>query len=136
MKKITCLAVAAVFLCIIMILPPPAGAMDDPGFTIGRMVTCTKIVNREPSGVTDSFPAETRRAFCFLEAVDIEHDTEITFVWYYHNSEMARVVLPLKKGRRWRTRSNKRVAGMRGPWRVELQDAAGIVQNTLNFWVE
>ncbi|MFC1819372.1 DUF2914 domain-containing protein, partial [Thermodesulfobacteriota bacterium] len=58
------------------------------------------------------------------------------FVWYFEDTEMARVALPLNKGMRWRTYSSKKLAGLKGNWKVELQDYSGIVLNTVSFQVQ
>jgi hypothetical protein len=109
--------------------------MDDPNFTINRMVMGLKITDREPSGITKTFSSDTESVFCFLEAGNIEFDTEVSFVWYYEGLEVARVTLPLQKGNRWRTYSSKKIYNMEGNWTVDLQDASGIVLNTLSFQV-
>lgn len=113
-----------------------AHAMDDPGFKISRMVMSAKIVEREPAAVAESFPAATEKVFCFLEATAVEHDTTVSFVWYFEGKEMARILLPLRKGKRWRTYSSKKLAGLTGNWRVELQDATGVVLHSVSFQVQ
>jgi len=114
----------------------PASAMDDPGFQIKRMVLCEKIIDREPVAIGDTFSAATKKIYSFLEAGNIEQDTMVSFVWYFENKELARVSLPLSEGRRWRTYSSKKIAGLKGEWKVELQDSSGIVLNTLSFKVQ
>jgi len=114
----------------------PASAMDEPGFIISRMVICGKIADTEPVAIGGTFSAVTEKVYCFLEARNIEEDTTVSFVWYFENQEMARVVLPLTKGKRWRTYSSKKLAGLKGNWRVELHDYSGIVLNSVSFQVE
>lgn len=114
----------------------PASSMDDPGFTISRMVMCEMVAEKEPVIITDTFHAATEKAFCFLEAIEIEHDTTVSFVWYFEDKEMARISLPLIKGARWRTYSSKKLAGLKGNWKVELQESSGIVLNSVSFQVQ
>ena len=114
----------------------PVLSMDDPGFTISRMVMCERISDREPIGITDTFSDKTEVAFCFLEAQNIEIDTQISFVWYFEGQEKARVTLPLQKGRRWRTFSSKKLANLKGRWAVELQNESGIVLNSVSFQLQ
>ena len=109
---------------------------DDPGFIISRMVMSEKISDREPYGITDTFPDSTETVYCFLEATNIENDTEISFVWYFEGQEKARVSLPLYKGKRWRTFSSKKLAGLAGSWTVELQDGLGIILKSVSFQVQ
>ncbi len=114
----------------------PAASMDDPGFTFERMVMCAGIVDREPVAVANTFSADTEEVFCFLEVENIDEDTTVSFVWYYGDREMARVSLPLEKGKRWRTYASKKVAGLKGDWKVELQDSSGIILHTVSFQVQ
>ena len=114
----------------------PSYAMDDPGFAIKRMVTSENIADKEPVNSADIFPAATDRVYCFLETADIEEDTTVHFIWYLEGREMTKISLPLQKGRRWRTYSSKKVAGLTGNWKVELQEASGIVLNTITFKIQ
>ena len=114
----------------------PASSMDDPGFIINRMVICGKIIGKEPVAIGETFSAVTEKIYCFLEAQEIEADTTVSFVWYFEDTEMARVALPLNKGMRWRTYSSKKLAGLKGNWKVELHDYSGIVLNTVSFQVQ
>ena len=116
--------------------PHPAFTMDDPGFTINRMVISKDVVNKEPVGIGDFFSAATDKLYCFLEAGNIERDMQVSFVWFWGGQEMARVTLPLQEGNRWRTYSSKNLAGLKGQWKVELHDASGIVHNSVSFTVE
>ena len=110
--------------------------MDEPGFGIGRMVLSEEVVNREPVGEAVTFSAATEKVYCFLEATNIEWDMDVVFVWYHENTELAKIALPIKQGPRWRTQSSKKVEGLKGSWRVELQESSGIVLNTVFFTVE
>lgn len=110
--------------------------MDDPGFVIKRMVVCEKIEDREPVMIGESFSATLEKVYCFLEAGEIEQETVISFVWYFEDKEMARVSLPLEKGNRWRTYASKKLAGLKGNWKVELQESSGIVLHSVSFQVQ
>jgi hypothetical protein len=123
-------------LLILFIFLLPASAMDDPGFVISRMVMCESVSDKEPVHPSETFPVDIGTVYCFLEAVEIEEDTTVSFAWYYENREMARITLPLEKGRRWRTFSSKKLEELRGNWKVELVEASGIVLNTLSFQVQ
>jgi len=115
---------------------PFVHSMDEPGFSINRMEISRNIEDREPVASGEIFSAASEKLYCFLDARNIDQDTMISFVWYHENREMARVELPLQKGRRWRTWSSKKINGLKGNWKVELQDPAGIVRNSVIFTVE
>jgi hypothetical protein len=127
-----------IFLCFFCLFAPnsPVFAMDEPLFHIKSMVTSQNVLDREPVGVAETFPPGTERVYCFLEALNIEEDTEVTMVWYHNDREVARVTLPLVKGPRWRTYASKNVIGLPGAWSVDLLESSGIVLNTLPFTVE
>jgi hypothetical protein len=113
-----------------------ASSMDDPGFIINRMVICEKVADKEPVAIADTFSANTEKVYCFLEVGEIESDTTVSFVWYFEGKEMAHVSLPLTKGLRWRTYSSKKLAGLKGNWKVELRESSGIVLNSTSFLVQ
>lgn len=132
------LAILKIFGALVLLLVAwsPAFSMDDPGFVISRMLMCETIADREPVHPSETFSADIDTVYCFLEAKEIEQDTTISFVWFYENREMARIPLPLQKSGRWRTFSSKKPGGLRGKWKVELQEASGIVLNTISFQVQ
>jgi hypothetical protein len=137
MKINTCLGLLiTTALFIFFAFTPAAFSMDDPGFTINRMVVSKDVVDKEPVGVGDFFSAATEKLYCFLEATNIEQDMQVSFVWFWSSQEMARVNLTLQKGNRWRTYSSKKLAGLKGQWKVELQDSSGVVHNSISFTVE
>ena len=135
-KNISLVLGIATALFVLMNNAPAAFSMDDPGFTIKRMVISKDVIDREPAGVGDFFSAATDKVYCFLEATDIETDMQIDIVWYWSNQEMARVALPIRKGHRWRTYSSKKLLGLKGNWQAELQDSSGIVHSSVSFVVE
>jgi hypothetical protein len=105
-------------------------------FNIGRFVIAGSIGNKEPIGIVNAFSSSTEKAYCFLEARDITEDTAINLVWFHNYNKVATVELPIKKGVRWRTHSSKRLMGLRGIWKVELQDLNGTVLETIAFMVK
>ena len=134
LSPITAGMIAAIILSLCISLP--ASSMDEPEFTISRMVVSERIADKEPAAVAETFSADTEKVFCFLEATAIEYDTTVSFVWYLEGREMARVTLPLKKGMRWRTYSSKKLGGLKGNWQVDLQEASGVVLNSVSFQVQ
>ena len=124
--------------CTLMIalVPKLAHAESDSYFTVSRLEIAGSIENLEPVGVVDIFAASTEKVYCFLEAASIKKDTTVTFAWYHQEKRMAIVNLPLKKGAKWRTYSSKRLGGLKGEWKVELQDADLNVLQTIRFTVE
>jgi len=109
---------------------------SESAFSISRMVIAGSIEEREPVGVVNAFSSDTEKVYCFLEANDIKTVTTVRFVWYHGDTQKADIELPLGKSSRWRTYSSKKLGGLKGEWKVELQDAHGAVLNTVTFTVE
>jgi hypothetical protein len=105
-------------------------------FKVAKLVVATGVENREPVGVSETFPSSTEKVYSFLEAKDIAEDTEVTFVWYLGHKEMFKIDLPLKKGPKWRTYSYKNLRGQKGDWKVEVKDSAGSTVKSISFKVE
>jgi len=119
-----------------VLMPKVVQAEDESLFTISSLSIAGSIENLEPVGVVDIFAASTEKVYCFLEATAIRQDTTVSFIWYHRDKRMAIVNLPLKKGAKWRTYSSKRLGGLKGEWKVELQDADLNVLQTVGFTVE
>ncbi len=111
-------------------------AESTASLTINRLVICSGVDNHEPVDNVTTFPAGTERAYAFLEATNISSDVEVSFVWLYQGKEVARVILPIRAGNRWRTYSSKTLAGRSGAWRVEVQDAGGTNLAAVDFTVQ
>jgi hypothetical protein len=105
-------------------------------FRIERFVVAGSIKNREPVDIVNAISSSTEKIFCFLEARDITEDTAVSLVWYHGGNKMATVELAIYKGPRWRTYSSKELKGLRGNWKVELQDVNGSVLETVTFIVK
>jgi hypothetical protein len=112
------------------------GHDTEPAFRVGRLLISESIREREPIGATKVFSSSLEKVYCFLDARDIKRDTFISFVWYYNDKAVARVTLPVRKGTRWRTYSSKRLAGLKGDWKVEIKDSDETVIKEVKFIVE
>jgi len=106
------------------------------GFSIVRVVVGTGVANKEPVGVAETFPASTKKVYCFLQASDIAKDTEVSLVWFHDQDEKLKTMLPLKMGKRWRTYANKNLRGLKGDWKIEIKDAGGNLLKEIKFKVE
>jgi len=105
-------------------------------FTIAKAVVGTGVENREPAGISGTFPVSTERVYCFLEVTDISKDLEVSFVWFHGQNEMLKTSLALKTGKKWRTWADKNLRGLKGDWKVEIRDAEGKPLKEVKFKVE
>lgn len=113
-----------------------AAMSQSSGFSIERLVVCESVQNREPVGEAEIFPSTIAKVYSFLEARDIVQDTSVLFVWYFEESVHAKVDLTLREGDRWRTYASKEIRGLRGNWKVEIQDKNGNILKAIAFRVE
>jgi hypothetical protein len=107
-----------------------------PAFSVSRIAIAEGVENLEPVSVSETFPSTTERVYCFIEATNIEVDTEVTFIWYHEGTEMRTFSIPIMQGSRWRTFAYKNLYGRTGNWKVEIKDAAGNLVKSLSFTVE
>ncbi|MBU0730092.1 MAG: DUF2914 domain-containing protein [Proteobacteria bacterium] len=136
MKKVLNVIAALSVMVLLGITVNSAFAQDAPGFTVARMVVCEDVADREPVGAGETFPLSLGAVYGYLEAKDIDADTEIRFVWMHNDIQTAVVPLTIRKGNRWRTYSSKKLGNRTGAWKVELQDTEGTVLKTVAFTVE
>jgi len=126
-------------LCVVLILlaglPMAVMAQSTP-FSVARLVVCENVQDRSPVNVTDVFPAGTETVFCFLEARDIQEATEVKMVWYHEEQEVARVLLAIGQGARWRTYTSKKTMGQTGNWKVYLLDSTDNTLASVQFVLE
>lgn len=111
-------------------------AKETAAFAITRMAVGTGVENREPQGAAEKFPASAEKVYCFLEAVNIPKDMELTLVWFNGDKEIGKSNLALKQGPKWRTWAFKNLRGLKGDWKVEAKDAEGKVLKEINFKAE
>lgn len=109
-----------------------AAAQDADSIRINRLVICTAVVDREPSGEATEFDANTPMLYCFTELDGAAG--EVTHAWFQGDSLRAEVKLNKGRTGRWRTWSSKTMtAEATGNWKVEVRDAAGHVLKDVNF---
>ena len=124
-----CMAIIA--LC--LLIPFSSHAQQAGALSVESASICTGVANREAVDVGTSFAVSVGRLFCFSKITDIPEPTEIIHVWYYGDTERARVSLGVNPPA-WRTHSSKIIQAHEiGSWRVEIIDASGNLLETLKF---
>lgn len=103
---------------------------------VSRLFISESLPGREPAGDAKVFSSELEKVYCFLEARDITRDTVITFAWYYGEKEVLIISVPVRQGAKWRTYSSKKLAGLKGNWRVEIKDSNKTILGKVKFIVE
>ena len=136
MRKLL-LPVAAVAVVLIAGIAPPtsSSAQETPALEVSRGVISTAIVDREPENVGTSFPKDVGKLFLFTHINGATEPTEITHVWYWGDTERARVTLSIGSVS-WRTNSSKVIQEHEtGSWRVDVLDADGNVLKSIEFTI-
>lgn len=118
-----------------IICAPALWAQEATGnlLEVSRAAICPRIVDRHPVEQGVRYSPTVGKIYCFSRISNIESATQIQHVWYYKNTERARVELAVNPPS-WRTFSSKRISTTdTGRWRVDILDHDGNVLKTLGF---
>lgn len=126
---LSALAIAAAF------LPVTASAQSMHDCVVRQFVTAQNVVNLEPQGETDSYPAGTERAYAFarLDCTNVGGGETFWFTWMQGEREIGRSRARVDVSRNWRIWSQSRLSP--GEWIVQLKDSAGRLQAERKFTV-
>ena len=123
--------VAIMSLC--LIIPFSSHAQQADALIVESASICTGVANREAVDAGTSFSVSVGKLYCFSKIADIQESTEIVHVWYYGETERARLSLGVNPPA-WRTYSSKIIQTHEvGSWRVEILDASGNLLETTKF---
>ena len=124
-----CIAIVA--LC--FLIPFASHAQQAAALSVEGASICTGVADREAVDAGTSFAVTVGRLYCFSKLAGIQESAEIVHVWYYGETERARVSLGINPPA-WRTHSSKIIQAHEiGSWRVEILDASGNLLETLKF---
>ncbi len=122
---------AIISLC--LLIPFSSHAQQAGALSVESASICTGVANREAVDAGTSFAVSVGRLYCFSKFADIQESTDIVHVWYYGETERARISLGVNPPA-WRTYSSKIIQAHEiGAWRVEILDASGNLLETLKF---
>ena len=96
---------------------------------------CRDVINRQPVDVGTSFEASVGKLYCLTKIIGAAGPTEITHVWYFGNTERARVSLDVNSAS-WRTCSSKIIQAHEiGAWHVDVLGPADELLQTFDFTI-
>ena len=96
---------------------------------------CRDVINREPVDVGTSFEASVGKLYCLTKITGAAGPTEITHVWYFGDTERARVSLDINAAS-WRTYSSKIIQAHEvGAWHVDVLGPADELLQTFDFTI-
>jgi len=135
MKRIFKMSWFLLLLSLSLFLISNAVAQETGSIKIESAAVCENIVDREPAGTGTSFSVTVGKLCFFTKIVGAENPIEITHVWYFGDTERARVTLPVKANT-WRTYSSKTLQAHEiGVWHVDVLGPTGEVLVTVQFEV-
>ena len=122
---------AIISLC--LLIPFSSHAQQAGALSVESASICTGVANREAVDPGTSFAVSIGRLYCFSKIAGIQESTDIVHIWYYGETERARISLGVNPAV-WRTHSSKIIQAHEiGAWRVEILDASGNLLETLKF---
>jgi hypothetical protein len=114
--------------------PPEAPTTASPAeLNLAQALMCETIENFKPVNHSWIFPVSQGTVMCFTEFDVVPRETEVYHVWINRNTLVYRKRLILKPPRWASVSSIKLREADKGPWRVEVRDAAGRLYTTLRF---
>jgi hypothetical protein len=134
MKRVFCFLIVLVMVIAVHLSQVvPVKAQETGSIEIAVGAICRDVVDRQPLGVGNSFPASVGKLYCFTKIVGALSPIEISHVWYFGYTERARVNLAVGSSA-WRTNSSKIIQSHEiGDWRVDVLGPGGEVLQTLQF---
>ena len=124
----------SMFMCLTIVSFCSAAYAADM-LSVEEAVVCEGVEDRAPVSAGTSFPISVSRLYLFTRITGAQTPTEVTHVWYYGDTERARVNLTIKASN-WRTYSSKKLQEHEiGAWRVEVLGPTGEILKTVRFEV-
>ncbi|CAB1057340.1 hypothetical protein D1BOALGB6SA_2079 [Olavius sp. associated proteobacterium Delta 1] len=123
--------VAIVALC--LLVPYSIHAQQTGNLNVATAVICKTIADRQAVEPGTSFSVSVGRLYCYSKITDIQSSTKIIHVWYFGDTERARVSLAVNPPS-WRTYSSKIIQAHEiGKWHVKILDASGNLLKDVEF---
>ena len=96
---------------------------------------CTDVVDRNCINSSTRFTAPVDKLYCFTKIAGAQNNTYVTHVWYFGETERARVGLDVRSGS-WRTYSSKIIQPHEiGDWHVDVLGEDGQLLMVIPFEV-
>lgn len=100
---------------------------------------CTHVVDHKAVGIGEVFNNDVGKLFCFTRVVGPyleEKGQHVVHVWYYKETERARITLPVRSSH-WGTYSSKIIRPSEtGDWHVDVLDPEGEVISVFQFYIK
>jgi len=108
-------------------------AQQTGSIEVAAAAICRDVVDRGPVDAGYSFEASVGKLYCFTKIIGAQRPIGITHVWYFGDTERARVYLSVRSSS-WRTNSSKTIQAHEiGYWHVNVLGPEGELLRTLQF---
>jgi hypothetical protein len=135
MKQIRFSVTAALFVLTCAFLAQTGYGQETAGLEVKDPAICTNVESRACVDPKAEFSLPVDRLYCFTRITGATGDTEIAHVWYYGETERARIPLAVRTAS-YRTYSYKTIQPHEtGKWRVDVVDSSGAVLKSIPFEV-
>jgi hypothetical protein len=136
MRKMNWFSIVLATLVAMSFLNPATTDAQQAGpLEVAMGAICRDVINREPVDVGTSFEASVGKLYCLTKIIGAAGPTEITHVWYFGNTERARVSLDVNSAS-WRTCSSKIIQAHEiGAWHVDVLGPADELLQTFDFTI-
>jgi hypothetical protein len=127
-------SILVVLLTVVSLFPiATAEAQLAASLRVAEAVVCEDVVDREPVGAGTSFSSSVGQLYCFTKIEGAHEPTAVTHVWYFGDTERARVNLPVDS-EVWRTKTSKKIQPHEtGPWHVDVLGPQGELLQAVGF---
>ncbi len=120
-------------LILIFFVPSSIYAQQSDNLNVATAVISKNIADRQPVEPGSSFSVSVGKLFCYSKVTNIQSSTQIYHVWYYGDTERARVALNVNPPN-WRTYSSKVIQAHEiGKWHVKILDDANNLLRDIEF---
>ncbi|MDJ0816503.1 MAG: DUF2914 domain-containing protein [Desulfobacterales bacterium] len=120
-------------LILIFFVPSSIYAQQSDSLNVATAVISKNIADRQPVEPGSSFSVSVGKLFCYSKVTNIQSSTQIYHVWYYGDTERARVALNVNPPD-WRTYSSKIIQAHEiGKWHVKIIDDANNMLQDIEF---
>ncbi len=111
---------------------PKENQAESADLEVLEFVLASKIENREPQGITDSFANVDDRAYAFAR-LNVKTQGKVTFVWFRNDSEYTRFTTDVQTAKKWRTYASVKLRP--GTWKVQLlnEDNSVLAEKTFTL---
>jgi hypothetical protein len=117
--------VCIIFAALCLWVPHSIHAQQTGNLSVATAVICKSVDNRQPVEPGTIFAASVGKLYCYSKIADIQNPTKIEHVWYFGDTERARISLGVNPPS-WRTYSSKIIQAHEiGKWHVKILDESG-----------